>query len=122
MAQRILIVDDDPLLCNLLEIALEREGFQTHKSLSGQEALDYLDQEPVDLILLDIMMADINGFDVLRSLKADENLAEIPVMLLTARVDAISEKTGLDIGAVEYLTKPITPEVLIERVQAVLAS
>jgi DNA-binding response OmpR family regulator len=122
MAQRILIVDDDPLLCNLLEIALEREGYATHKSLSGQNALDYLENEMVELILLDIMMADINGFDVLRSLKANPRLAAIPVVFLTARVDAISEKTGLEIGAVEYLTKPITPEVLIERVQSVLAS
>lgn len=121
MAQRILIVDDDPLLCELFQIALGREGYDTHKMLSGQDALDYLAQQPVDLILLDIMMADLNGFDVMRHLKADPQLASIPVVLLTARVDAISEKTGLDSGAVEYLTKPITPEALVERVRAVLA-
>jgi len=121
MAERILIVDDDPLLCNLLRMALGRAGFQTVEVYSGDAALDYLAEQPVDLILLDVMMADINGFDTLRRLKADPDLREIPVIFLTARVDAISQKTGLDIGAVQYLTKPITPEVLIERIRTVLA-
>lgn len=124
MAERILIVDDDPLLCNLLRMALTRDGFETHEVYSGDAALDYLEQEPhgVDLILLDVMMADFNGFDVLRVLKSRPEFSRIPVIFLTARVDAISQKTGMDIGAVEYLTKPITPEVLIQRVRDVLAS
>jgi len=121
MAERILIVDDDPLLCNLLHMALGRAGFQTAEVYSGDAALDFLTEQPVDLILLDVMMADVNGFDTLRRLKADPDLSEIPVIFLTARVDAISQKTGLDIGAVQYLTKPITPEVLIERIRTVLA-
>jgi DNA-binding response OmpR family regulator len=122
MAERILIVDDDPLLCNLLRMALTRDGFETHEVYSGDAALDYLEeQQRVDLILLDVMMADFNGFDVLRRLKANPTFSDIPVIFLTARVDAISQKTGMDIGAVEYLTKPITPEALIERVRAVLA-
>lgn len=121
MASKILIVDDDPLLCNLLRMALGRDGFDTAEAYSGDSALNYLADNTVDLILLDVMMADVNGFDVLRKLKADEHLGQIPVIFLTARVDAISQKTGMDIGAVEYLTKPITPEVLIERIRAVLS-
>jgi DNA-binding response OmpR family regulator len=122
MGERILIVDDDLLLCNLLRMALGRAGYQTVEAYSGDTALSYLADNDVDLILLDVMMADINGFDVLRKLKADPELSQIPVVFLTARVDAISQKTGLDIGAVEYLTKPITPEMLIERVQSVLGN
>lgn len=122
MAERILIVDDDALLCNLLQMTLRREGYQTHEAYSGQDALDYLKSDGADLVLLDIMMADLNGFDVVRRIQADETLRDTPVILLTARVDAISQKTGMDAGAIEYLTKPITPEVLVERVQAVLAS
>ena len=122
MAERILIVDDDPLLCNLLRMALGRAGFQTVEVYSGDAALNYLETQTVDVILLDVMMADVNGFDVLRRLKANPNWKVIPVVFLTARVDAISQKTGLDIGAVDYLTKPITPELLIERIQAVLAA
>jgi DNA-binding response OmpR family regulator len=122
MGDRILIVDDDPLLCNLLRMALRREGFETTEAYSGDDALRYLMSNPVELILLDVMMADVNGFDVLRKLKADNTLRSIPVIFLTARVDAISQQTGLDIGAVEYLTKPITPEVLIERIRSVLTA
>ncbi len=122
MPERILIVDDDPLLCNLLSIALGHAGFEPVEVYSGSAALDYLKQDSVDLILLDIMMADTNGFDTLHRLKDDPELSHIPVVFLTARVDAISQKTGLEIGAVEYLTKPITPEVLVERIRSVLAS
>lgn len=120
MGERILIVDDDPLLCNLLRMALGRAGYEPVEAYAGDAALSYLADNAVDLILLDVMMADVNGFDVLRKIKADPDLDDIPVIFLTARVDAISQKTGLDIGAVEYLTKPITPEDLIDRIQAVL--
>ena len=95
-------------------------GYEPVEVYSGEAALQYLQRQPVDLILLDVMMADINGFDTLRRLKADPTLGDIPVIFLTARVDAISQKTGLDIGAVQYLTKPITPEVLVEQIQKVL--
>jgi len=121
MAARILIVDDDPLMCNLLTLALHREGYETEAVYSGQDALDYLSGSGVDLILLDIMMADLNGFEVLRALRTDPATAPIPVILLTARADAISQKTGLDAGAVEYLIKPITPDALAARVRDVLS-
>lgn len=122
MPARILIVDDDPLMCNLLTLTLHREGYETEAVYSGQDALDYLSGSGVDLILLDIMMADFNGFQVLRALRADPSTAAIPVILLTARVDSISQKTGMDAGAVDYLTKPITPDVLVSRVRAVLSA
>ncbi|HMM28451.1 MAG: response regulator [Chloroflexota bacterium] len=122
MPARILIVDDDPLMCNLLTLTLHREGYETEAVYSGQDALDYLSGSGVDLILLDIMMADFNGFQVLRALRADPSTATIPVILLTARVDSISQKTGLDAGAVDYLTKPITPDVLVSRVRDVLSA
>lgn len=122
MTERILIVDDDPLMCNLLMLTLHREGYQTDAVYSGQDALEYLAGGGVDLILLDVMMADLNGIEVLRTLQTDPATAAIPVILLTARVDAISQKTGLDAGAVEYLTKPIAPDVLVERVRGVLTA
>jgi DNA-binding response OmpR family regulator len=122
LGEKILIVDDDPLLCNLLRMALRREGFDTAEAYSGEDALTYLAENSADLILLDVMMADLNGFDVLRQLKANNTTSHIPVIFLTARVDAISQKTGMDIGAIEYLTKPITPDVLIERIRSVLTA
>jgi DNA-binding response OmpR family regulator len=122
MAERILIVDDDPLMCNLLTLTLHREGYETDAVYSGQDALDYLSGRDVDLILLDIMMADLNGIEVLRTLQTDPATASIPVIVLTARADAITQQTGLDAGAVEYLTKPIAPDDLVERVRGVLAA
>lgn len=122
MPARILIVDDDPLMCNLLTLTLHREGYETEAVYSGQDALDFLSGSGVDLILLDIMMADFNGFQVLRALRANPSTATIPVILLTARVDTISQKTGLDAGAVDYLTKPITPDLLVSRVRDVLSA
>lgn len=122
MAERILIVDDDPLMCNLLTLTLHREGYETDAVYSGQDALDYLSGRDVDLILLDIMMADLNGIEVLRTLQTDPATATIPVIVLTARADAITQQTGLDAGAVEYLTKPIAPDDLVERVRGVLAA
>lgn len=123
MAERILIVDDDPLLCSLLKMALNREGYDTRDFMSGTDVLDYFDAGGhADLILLDVMMADVNGFDVVRRLRERPALTDVPVIFLTARVDAISQQTGLDAGASEYLTKPITPDALVERVRAVLAA
>lgn len=122
MAERILIVDDDPLLCSLLTMALKREGYQTHEVYSGNAALEYLAEQPVDLILLDIMMADLNGFDVVRQLHATPKLSKIPIIFLTARVDAVSQRIGQEVGVQEYLTKPITPDALIERVKAVMSN
>lgn len=121
MAARILIVDDDALMCKLLHMTLSRDGYESHEVYSGPAALEYIEEHDVDLILLDVMMADINGFEVVRRLKDNERSRDIPVILLTARVDAISQKLGLDIGAVDYLTKPITPDKLSERVRVVLA-
>ncbi len=122
MSARILIIDDDPLMCDLLQMALRREGYDADTVYSGVEALDYLTEHgAVDLILLDIMMADLDGFDVLERLKAEERWRDIPVVILTARTDAPSRQQGMAGGAVRYLTKPIMPEALAEHVRAALA-
>jgi DNA-binding response OmpR family regulator len=121
MSARILIVDDDVLLCDLVRMALERAGFTVESAHSAQAALEKLKAQPADLILLDVMMSDINGFDMLRRMKGDPALAAIPVVFLSARVDAIAQQTGLEAGAVDYLPKPVSQAVLVERVRAILA-
>ncbi len=121
MSARILIIDDDPLMCDLLQMALRREGYDADAVYSGVEALDYLNEHgDVDLILLDIMMADLDGFDVLERVKAEERWRDIPVVILTARTDEPSRQQGLEGGAIRYLTKPIMPETLAEHVRAAL--
>lgn len=121
MSARILIVDDDVLLCDLVRMALERAGFAVESAHSAQAALEKLKTQPADLVLLDVMMTDINGFDMLRRMKSDPALAAIPVVFLSARVDAIAQQTGLEAGAVDYLPKPVSQAALVERVQAILA-
>ncbi len=121
MSARILIVDDDVLLCDLVRMALERAGFAVESAHSAAEALQRLRELPVDLVLLDVMMTDINGFDMLRRMKSDPGLANIPVVFLSARVEAIAQQTGLEAGAVDYLPKPISQTTLVERIQAILA-
>ena len=120
MSARILIVDDDVLLCDLVRMALERAGFAVEAAHSAAQALEMLRDQPVDLVLLDVMMADINGFDMLRRMKSDPALASIPVVFLSARIEAIAQQTGLEAGAVDYLPKPISQTTLVERIQAIL--
>ncbi len=85
MSARILIVDDDVLLCDLVRMALEHAGFAVESAHSAAKALEMLRDQPVDLVLLDVMMTDINGFDMLRRMKSDPALASIPVVFLSAR-------------------------------------
>ena len=91
MPERILIVDDDTLMCRLLHMALTREGYESHEVYSGPAALEYLDAHDVDLILLDIMMSDVNGFEVIRRLKKDGRHADIPIICLLYTSDAADE-------------------------------
>jgi DNA-binding response OmpR family regulator len=121
MSARILIVDDDVLLCDLVRMALEHAGFAVETAHSAAQALDMLRAQPADLVSLDVMMADINGFDMLRRMKNDPALASIPVVFLSARIEAIAQQTGLEAGAVDYLPKPISQTTLVERIQAILA-
>lgn len=121
MAQRILIVDDDVLLCDLMRLALERAGFAAESVHSAEAALARLKEQAVHLVVLDVMMTDVNGFDMLRRMKSDPELTSIPVIFLSARVEAIAQQTGLEAGAVDYLPKPISQAELVDRVRAALA-
>lgn len=122
MGAHVLIVDDDELLCDLVCMALRHAGFVAESVHSAEAALARLKEQPVDLVLLDIMMADVNGFDMLRRMKGDAALAHIPVIILSARVEASAQWAGLEAGAVDYLTKPVSQSGLVERVRAVLAA
>ncbi len=120
MAENILVVDDDPLLCSLLESSLTRAGFDCTIAHSGQAALDQIDANLPDLIVLDIMMPDMNGFEVARRIRAGSETVNLPIIMLTARIDAASRRTGMEIGVNEYMTKPLSPKLLIERIHALL--
>jgi two-component system, sensor histidine kinase and response regulator len=116
-AGRILIVDDIPQNIKVLGALLRKEGYEIEVALSGREALEWVVERPFDLILLDIMMPEMDGYEVCKQLKANSQTASIPVIFLTAKYDSDSVVRGFNVGAVDYLTKPFASEELIMRVR-----
>jgi len=118
--QSVLIVDDEPTARTLLRLILVRAGFQVVEARNGYEALDRLNETAVDLVLLDVMMPGMSGIEVCEKLRADEKTAVIPILLFSAKTDALSIRRGLLAGANEYLTKPISPDVLLSHLHKAL--
>ena len=117
---RILVVDDEPDILNLLEYNLKRSGFQAILAKDGPEAIEAARANRPDLVLLDIMLPDMEGTEVLRRLKSVEATASIPVIMLTAKGEEVDKIVGFELGAEDYITKPFSPRELILRVKAVL--
>ena len=120
MTKRIMIVDDDPLLCKLLDMALKREGYETEVAYSGQDALARLQEQPVDLMLLDVMMAHVlEGVDVTHRLLEDPGLKHVPVVMVssiasTPQAGFFPTDEALSIDA--WISKPVSPELLLKKV------
>jgi len=114
--RRILIIDDDFHVGYLIKINLEAEGYETVLALSGEEALEKAKANRPDLITLDVLMPEMDGFDVLRVFKGDKTLKSIPVMMISV-VNEIRKKRGMKMGAADYLLKPIDFDNLLDRVR-----
>lgn len=114
---QLLVVDDDPKILALLERGLKFEGFRVLTAESGQAAIELWHQHPCDLIILDIMLPDIDGFQLCRKLR---NLTDVPILMLTARDDVSDKVHGLDAGADDYLAKPFAFAELLARIRALL--
>ncbi|MGA3007957.1 MAG: response regulator, partial [Opitutaceae bacterium] len=117
---KILVVDDQPINVQLLKRKLEREGIKVSAAYTGQEALDSVQQEQPDLILLDVMMPDMDGIEVCQRLQEKEETRSIPVIFITARSSKEGKLEGLGVGAVDYITKPIDLDETLARVQTQL--
>ncbi|HKW77891.1 MAG TPA: response regulator, partial [Candidatus Limnocylindria bacterium] len=117
---RILVVDDEPANVELLVRRLEALGATTYRASSGQDALRLAEREMPDLILLDVMMPGIDGFDTCRRLKVNDKTAPIPVIFATARTEAEDLSKGFEVGGIDYITKPIEPIELAARVRSAL--
>ncbi|MGI6491540.1 MAG: response regulator transcription factor, partial [Peptococcaceae bacterium] len=115
---RILVVDDEKNILELVRFNLEREGYQVLVTLDGARALELARSEIPDLILLDVMLPEIDGFEVCRELRMDPATKEIPIVMLSARADEFDRVLGLELGADDYITKPFSPRELIARVRA----
>ncbi len=115
--KKILVVDDESQITELLRSYLEREGYQVAVAADGEEALTMADAERPDLILLDLMLPKKNGFEVCREIRAK---SRVPIIMLTARDEEPDKIVGLELGADDYITKPFSPREAVARVRAVL--
>jgi two-component system, OmpR family, alkaline phosphatase synthesis response regulator PhoP len=120
MAPHILIADDEEDVLLLCRVNLEFEGFTVTEASNGQEALDKARQSHPDLVLLDVMMPVKDGWECLAELQADPDLKEVPVVMLTAKVQEEHQLRGLASGASDYVTKPFHPSALVNTVRTVL--
>ncbi len=113
----ILIVEDEPVLLETLEYNLKREGYRVLTAADGWSAVEVFRREPPDLVILDVMLPDIDGFEVCRILRREST---VPILMLTARTDEVDKVVGLEVGADDYVTKPFSMRELLARVKALL--
>jgi phosphate regulon transcriptional regulator PhoB len=118
MPKRIAIVEDEAELASLIDYNLTRNGYQTHVLGGGEGTLKALEHAKPDLILLDVMLPDADGFELCRRIRQSPVLSRTPVLFLTARSDEVDRVLGLEIGGDDYMTKPFSPRELIARVKA----
>ena len=119
MPSRILVVEDDPDIAELVEHHLSRAGYATSVVGTGAEALDHVRRRP-DLVVLDLMLPGLSGFEICRKMRSDPQTAAVPIIMLTARAEEESRVEGLELGADDYVTKPFSPRELVARLRAVL--
>ncbi len=117
MKPAILIVEDEPGIADTLQYALRTDGFEPHWAATGEAALARLREHGAALVILDVGLPDLNGFEVFKRLRA---FSEVPVMFLTARADEIDRVVGLELGADDYVAKPFSPRELVARVRTIL--
>ena len=117
---KILVVDDEVYIVHILDFSLGMEGYEVVTALDGEQALEKARTEKPDLIVLDIMMPKLDGYETCKMLKADASTKDIPVILLSAKGRTVDQKIGFEVGADDYITKPFSPRKLVERINAIL--
>jgi len=117
---KVLVVDDEVYILHILDFILGAENYDVVTATNGEQALQKVREEKPDLVILDIMMPKLDGYETCRMIKSDPATKHIPVILLTAKGREIDQRLGREVGANDYMTKPFSPNKLIERVQAIL--
>ncbi len=120
--RRLVYIEDEQEMIDLVRLILNRRGYEILGANGGREGLDMVRQELPDLVLLDLMMPDMDGWDVYQQMKADESTSRIPVIVVTAKAQSIDKVLGLHIAKVDdYISKPFSPQELVDSVEKVLA-
>jgi len=114
---KILVVDDEPHIVNLIKLTLTSDKYEIFSAYSGTEALKLAKQIKPDLIILDLMMPNIDGYEVCENLRKDPKTSELPIMILSAKSQLVDKFKSINVGADDYMTKPFDPEELIKRVK-----
>jgi DNA-binding response OmpR family regulator len=117
---QILIAEDDRDIADLIVHYIQKAGWQAHVSASGDEALALARRQPMDLVVLDVMLPGLSGLEVCRALRADKATAAIPIIMVTARAEETDRIIGLEIGADDYVSKPFSPNELVARIRALM--
>jgi DNA-binding response OmpR family regulator len=121
-AKKLVYIEDEPEMIDLVQLILSRRGFEVYGANGGREGLDLVRRELPDLVLLDLMMPDMDGWDVYQQMKSEDNTREIPVIVITAKAQSIDKVLGLHIAKVDdYIAKPFSPQELLDSVEKVLA-
>ena len=118
--QSVLVVEDEEDIMEVIRFNLEKEGYEVHQALSGEKALQVIENNLPSLVLLDLMLPGINGLDLCRIFKQNDRTKAIPVIMLTAKSEDADIVAGLEMGAEDYITKPFSPRVLVARVRTIL--
>ncbi len=120
-AKRVVCIEDEPEMIDLVRLILGRKGFSVIGANGGIEGLETVQRERPDLVLLDLMMPDMDGWEVYQQMKADDDLRDIPVVVVTAKAQSIDKVLGLHIAKVDdYITKPFGPQELLESVEKII--
>jgi DNA-binding response OmpR family regulator len=120
--KKIAIVDDEEAMVQLLTVELESEGYEVLPAFNGKAGLQLIEQDRPDLIILDVMMPDLSGYDIIKLVKDNPTLRNIPIIMLTAKSLDDDIQKGLDLGAHDYVTKPFHAGLLIKRIETLLQS
>ena len=116
----ILVAEDDRDIADLVALYIQKAGWTAHVAVSGDDALAYARQSPVDVAILDVMLPGLSGLEVCRALRADKATAAIPIIMVTARAEEADRIVGLEIGADDYVSKPFSPPELVARIRALM--
>lgn len=118
MSQKVLVVDDEQSIVTLLKYNIEQAGYQVIVAYDGVQALEKVNEEKPDLVVLDVMLPEKDGIEVCKTIRSDKN--QVPILMLTAKDDEFDRVLGLELGADDYMTKPFSPREVVARVKAIL--